>query len=1189
MACGLFKLNPYKGNREPIITMLKQLILPIFCLLLIVSQDSYSQSGIGNQYYSVQPVAGFQQTPAFIVIHKAGNIKRTIVPQVQLVFTGSEPELLSSSMDGQQGIVAWRTANGVSQDIGKLGSKSLVAQSYKIRNNQLEFTFPRQAEATVSLVVKFVPGQQAPVFELSLQAQQPGNFSLGFTGMPAVDSADLDFVYQPLTWSWKRFPSHFALTEEAYANTAAVFTNHHGYTEGLAVSLADIPYRYAVSAQWNNAGKQDNQFWKVFPSDGPKANSLFGMAIRNPAGKAQPIIYAPLPGTARAKLDKGEKHSLSLVYLLHPGDWQKGTDYLLSSIFHYRTERENARVSLNTTLDNMLAFAMNDEYSGWNETLKASNYQFDVPGTVKNVSALHPLSLAIVTGNDTILRRRALPMIEYVMSREKFLYTTSDTPHQAQQPSHLLKGPCVDIGELGALHTFTRGYTPAFSLEANRLFGKSRQLNMNTETGGGSWQDYLARYRMYRQATDLQKAIEGANVYLKQVYDHYSQTFFDSPGLRDKGAGFTTDYGYRIYDLFELYLETKKEEYLQAAVTGARQLLLWTRSNPAPPAGNIVVNKNNEVKGIFPGRRASAVEGSPFVPMDETTHLPQQEIPGWQTSLNGLIPEAPNTYMFGPVMLAHHAAWLLRLAHYSGDTLLRNAAYNAIIGRYANFPGYYFTSLHTNVYQQADYPMHPFREVKYNAIFYNHVWPHLTLLVDFLVSDFYYRSKGKIDFPGTYAPGYAFLTSQVYGANKGTVMGNKDVQLWLPTNALQANGIAFNYLMGHNEQDVFIAFANTTQRHVTEQITLNKQVIPWLAGKSYPVVVYDNNGNAKNGVMKNGRLTVTLPANGLNCIQIKGIYPKQEKVNTPTLSGRNRLIRYTANEDSTAAATAMIIQPNAQLAVCYVYCNKTEKDWKQCSLRYRVNNDSRWTTVTDTAYPFEFDWALHPGDVITFEVTAVKQDGSTISFPVQTINGEGRKFTLLGLGDSITEGGPNFFSYLFPLDSLLKQAGYQPEFIGPRRSVQNGDTLNHSGFSGKTAEFLAKQIDSIYTAFPADVVLLHSGHNHFNTEAPVAGIIKAQQAIIATIKKKNPNALILVAGVITSGKLPKYEYIPALDTAIKAMVDSLHDARIVFVDQQQGWDWPRYTIDDKVHPNRTGAGIIAANWFHALNAIQNKK
>lgn len=214
---------------------------------------------------------------------------------------------------------------------------------------------------------------------------------------------------------------------------------------------------------------------------------------------------------------------------------------------------------------------------------------------------------------------------------------------------------------------------------------------------------------------------------------------------------------------------------------------------------------------------------------------------------------------------------------------------------------------------------------------------------------------------------------------------------------------------------------------------------------------------------------------------------------------------------------------------------------------------------------------------------------SSDSWSQHAIQQHEKKFTILGLGDSITEGGPEFFSYLFPLDSILKRAGYQPQFIGPRRSIQNGDTLYHAGFSGKTAEFLAARIDSFYSAFPADVVLLHAGHNHFNEEAPVPGILQAQRTIIQTIKKKNPSALIFVAGVITSGKLPKYEYIPKLNASLKTMVDSLNDATILFVDQQQGWNWAGYTIPDKVHPNRAGAGIIAINWFNAITAILNKK
>lgn len=198
-------------------------------------------------------------------------------------------------------------------------------------------------------------------------------------------------------------------------------------------------------------------------------------------------------------------------------------------------------------------------------------------------------------------------------------------------------------------------------------------------------------------------------------------------------------------------------------------------------------------------------------------------------------------------------------------------------------------------------------------------------------------------------------------------------------------------------------------------------------------------------------------------------------------------------------------------------------------------------------------------------------------------------FTVLGFGDSITEGGPGFFSYLFPLDSMLKQAGYHAAFIGPRHSKQNGDSIGHAGYSGRTAEYLAARVDSIYSLFPADIVLLHSGHNHFIEEAPVKSITAAQRTIIQTIREKNSNAVILVAAVITSGKLPKYEYIPELNVSIKSLIDSFGDRHIVFVDQQRGWDWLQHTISDKVHPNRDGAKVIALKWFDAIDNLLKKK
>ena len=177
-------------------------------------------------------------------------------------------------------------------------------------------------------------------------------------------------------------------------------------------------------------------------------------------------------------------------------------------------------------------------------------------------------------------------------------------------------------------------------------------------------------------------------------------------------------------------------------------------------------------------------------------------------------------------------------------------------------------------------------------------------------------------------------------------------------------------------------------------------------------------------------------------------------------------------------------------------------------------------------------------------------------------NKQQKKITIMGMGDSITEGGNSFTCYLYPLWEKLYVAGYETDFIGPRKSKNRLGTLDHCGFGGKTVEFLDSLTDSIYQKYPADIVLLHAGHNHFVEQKPVAGMIASYKSIIGKIKKINPKACILIAKVIESGKLPKYSYIPKLNKKIEDMVDSMNDRNVRLVDMAEKFDWTRHTIKD---------------------------
>ncbi|MFO1447786.1 MAG: GDSL-type esterase/lipase family protein [Opitutaceae bacterium] len=197
-----------------------------------------------------------------------------------------------------------------------------------------------------------------------------------------------------------------------------------------------------------------------------------------------------------------------------------------------------------------------------------------------------------------------------------------------------------------------------------------------------------------------------------------------------------------------------------------------------------------------------------------------------------------------------------------------------------------------------------------------------------------------------------------------------------------------------------------------------------------------------------------------------------------------------------------------------------------------------------------------------------------------------RPVTIMAVGDSITEGGDSFSSYRLPLAGKLRAAGYGVTFVGSRAGREH-PPLAHEGYGGKNTEELARIVPEHFRASPADIVLLHSGHNHTVEENPVPGILAATERLISAFRETNPRVTILLAQVIPSGKLPKYAYLPALNTALATLAASLDrpGQRVRLVEVASGFDWQTDTIADHVHPNAQGAEKMATAWFDALKDL----
>lgn len=198
--------------------------------------------------------------------------------------------------------------------------------------------------------------------------------------------------------------------------------------------------------------------------------------------------------------------------------------------------------------------------------------------------------------------------------------------------------------------------------------------------------------------------------------------------------------------------------------------------------------------------------------------------------------------------------------------------------------------------------------------------------------------------------------------------------------------------------------------------------------------------------------------------------------------------------------------------------------------------------------------------------------------------GSQKIYRIMPVGDSITQGGATFSNWRYGLWEKLYTAGYLIEYVGSRKGPSRIGDLNHEGYGGKNSGFLAATVPGNFKKHPADIVLLHAGHNQFADQKPVPQILKDTEALIEGFRAVNPKVIILLAQPITSGKLPKYAYIPELNTELVPLAKRLDrpDSRVIIVPQGDGFDPTKDAVADLVHPNASGAAKMADKWFAAL-------
>jgi len=797
--------------------------------------------------------------------------------------------------------------------------------------DSIHFVFPEHALFTLKawLIKSSLP---YPKMEFLFAPKKNGFYSVGYIGAPSFKSDQVDELWQPLIWTEKRVPLQPYLTPSFMATIPTTLVNDGYNSIGVLAATKHLPFQPLPLL----------------------TNSQFGIALLNHKSALQPQVFAPMPGGFNSQMSAGHSFEFSMDLVVEPLSITKTYEQIATTVFGFKDYRTNATVSMNTTLDNLIDYSKT-HYAWFVDSLKGFAYSTDVPGAVKNVSSLNPLELAIVRDDKEMFDKRAYPLMEFMLSREKFLFAI-DSNQKIQSPSRKLRGPIAPLSELQVLSDVFGGNNSFYAAMAKKEFGTARVRNLDEEQKGRNWVNAMFMFKLTSDSAYLNLSKTLADKYLKERVNTRLKAFGDPL--------FSSNFFWPTFTnnwsaLLELYELTADRRYLEAAQDGARHYTLFTWMTPAIPNGLVTVNKGGKAPMYWYLKSKG----------HHQMYYPEEKVPAWRLSEMGLTPESSGTSTgHRGIFMSTYAPWLLRIGYHTNDPFLMNVAKASIVGRSESFPGYHINTERTTAYEKADFPLHEHKDQSVNSFHYNHILPMASMFVDYLVSDAYVKSSGRIAFPGDYIEGYAYLQNKFYGAKKGRFFQFENVQLWMPSRLLNTANIALNYVSAKKGDTLLLAFMNQSGVDISTRVSVDVSRVDF-SGSIGVQTLYPS-GQVLD--LKDGTFQINVPAGGITALAIPGVKISsafQDQILNVKKDQRSDYINIPEGDTK-----ALLFKLGAYAQKLFVFLQEDDTKWKKARLVYKING-RRERSIDKNEYPFEFTVPVDQDKAVSFHLELTDING----------------------------------------------------------------------------------------------------------------------------------------------------------------------------------------------------------------------
>lgn len=793
--------------------------------------------------------------------------------------------------------VEGRYAGGTSRPFAAGETTVLRASGAAATADGVRWEFPRTDDLALSATLTLPPGAADPSLTFELQPARAAFYSVAYLGAPDAPFARVLRVPQECAGPLGR-QFDFVLSEADLKLPRAQVTTAEG-TVAVVADPCECRFRLPTAA-----------------------DARFGVMLAGEGGRLRPVLLAPVLGGAESRMPAGRPWRFTLRLVTRAGDWKETFRHIACDLHGFRDLRDHSGPGpLNGCFERAMDFlAGRDDRNRalWHDEQKYYDYFTDASGVFKPFSPLYGLSAAIVADDEDFYRRRARPAIEFALSRRRNFFEPYEGADQRMisAAGRELGGPYPGYAQLLALHEILQRRSPAV-------------LRLAEERGPapGSAADALARWQWTRDPADRAAAVK-----------------LGAASLARGGGGEAA-----LFDFLDFYDATGDRRFLDGAAEAAYRCAASLNLYPAPPATNVTVDAGGRVPvhAHSVGRHRNIWGFPPPVPLA----APEQTVPAWRVARLGLPSIAyPVEYW----MNVHGA--LMRTAGLAGDDFLRDLARWGMVGRFGNYPGDNRSQV-SLVGELPDAVVRPPWEWNFATVNPGHAWDFAAAVLDFLVSDAFQRSAGRIDFPARSSAGSNFRV-RLYGDRPGRFYDREGVRLWMPPGLVRCDNRQVDWLAVRGEGLLGLALMNQSFR--AEQATVaidparavcaDGEAGGWINGAPAPLVRVASN-RFEVALPPKGLIALALPARTMPHLQARlfaddvPAWPAPGPVRVDAPFGRIH---------------AMTISAGRGLASAFVYTEAMPETTIAATLRWRQGGGA-WREAADAIFPYEFTVELDDG------------------------------------------------------------------------------------------------------------------------------------------------------------------------------------------------------------------------------------